>query len=74
MPTHFLHPFFFRSPQRFVGGSGWWSRSLSSVKKTTSATRRERILYSFFDIFLFEIVEQLEDKGEKRKREKQEKE
>ena len=49
---------FFRSPQRFVGGSGWWSRSLSSVKKTTSATRRERILYSFFRyIFLFEIVE-----------------
>ena len=51
MPMHFLH--LFRSPQRFVVvGGGWWSRSLSlsSVKTTTSATRRDRNLF-IFDIF-----------------------
>ena len=48
--------------------------SLFCEEDEVGNSRRERILYSFFDIFLFEIVEQLEDKGEKRKREKQEKE
>ncbi len=47
--------------------------SLFCEEDEVGNSRRERILYSFFDIFLFEIV-QLEDKGEKRKREKQEKE